>query len=84
MSSNGTRQVVVGATGEIGIEVVPDPVPGAGNALVRLLVAGICGSDVHAVHGRHPWVPRPYHPGHELVGVVEQAAPEWGSFPALA
>lgn len=73
MSSNGTRQVVVGATGEIGIEVVPDPVPGAGKALVRLLVAGICGSDVHAAHGRHPWVPRPYHPGHELVGVVERA-----------
>jgi 2-desacetyl-2-hydroxyethyl bacteriochlorophyllide A dehydrogenase len=50
-------------------------VPGAGEAVVRLVLAGICGSDVHAVHGRHPWVPRPYHPGHELVGVVDHAGP---------
>jgi len=81
MSSGGTRRVVVGATGEIRIEIVPDPVPGAGTALVRLLVAGICGSDVHAAHGRHPWVPRPYHPGHELVGVVEEAGSGTGMAP---
>jgi 2-desacetyl-2-hydroxyethyl bacteriochlorophyllide A dehydrogenase len=73
VGSSGTRQVVVDATGSIGIEVVPDPVAGTGEAVVRLLVAGICGSDVHAVHGRHPWVKRPYHPGHEIVGVVEAA-----------
>jgi 2-desacetyl-2-hydroxyethyl bacteriochlorophyllide A dehydrogenase len=71
VGSSETRQVVVDATGSIGIEVVPDPVAGTGEAVVRLLVAGICGSDVHAIHGRHPWVKRPYHPGHEIVGVVE-------------
>lgn len=32
--------------------------------------SGICGSDIHATHGRHPFVPLPYHPGHEVVGVV--------------
>lgn len=51
--------------------LVPNPLPGPGEAVVRLVAAGICGSDVHAVHGRHPWVKRPYHPGHELVGIVE-------------
>jgi len=71
VTRSGTRQVVVGETGTIGITVVPDPQAGPGEALVRLVAAGICGSDVHAVHGRHPWVKRPYHPGHELVGVVE-------------
>jgi 2-desacetyl-2-hydroxyethyl bacteriochlorophyllide A dehydrogenase len=71
VGSGETRQVVVDATGSIGIEVVPDPVAGTGEAVVRLLVSGICGSDVHAIHGRHPWVKRPYHPGHEIVGVVE-------------
>jgi 2-desacetyl-2-hydroxyethyl bacteriochlorophyllide A dehydrogenase len=35
-------------------------------------VAGICGSDTHAAHGRHPFVRLPYHPGHEVVGVVEE------------
>lgn len=66
-----TRRVVVEGDGTIALEVLPDPVPGPGEALVRMVAAGICGSDVHASHGRHPWVPRPYHPGHELVGVVE-------------
>lgn len=71
MSGSETRQVVVGETGGISIRFVPDPLPGPGETVVRLVVAGICGSDVHAVHGRHPWVKRPYHPGHELVGIVE-------------
>lgn len=75
MGSGETRQVVVDATGSIGIVVVPDPVAGPGEAVVGLLVAGICGSDVHAIHGRHPWVKRPYHPGHEIVGVVESVGP---------
>jgi 2-desacetyl-2-hydroxyethyl bacteriochlorophyllide A dehydrogenase len=71
VGSSETRQVVVDATGSIEIEVVAAPEAGAGEAVVRLLVCGICGSDVHAMHGRHPWVKRPYHPGHEIVGVVE-------------
>ena len=74
-----TRRVVVEANGEIALEVAPDPVPAHGEALVRLVASGICGSDVHAAHGRHPWVPRPYHPGHELVGVVEGVGPGVGA-----
>lgn len=73
MGNGGIRRVVVDPTGQIVVEAAPEPVPGAGEAVVRLVLGGICGSDVHAVHGRHPWVPRPYHPGHELVGVVERA-----------
>jgi 2-desacetyl-2-hydroxyethyl bacteriochlorophyllide A dehydrogenase len=67
------RRVVVSADG---IEVVraPVPEPGEGEVLVRSVVTGICGSDTHAAHGRHPFVPLPYHPGHEVVGVVERDA----------
>ena len=49
--------------------VVPRPQPH--EALVRSLVTGVCGSDTHAAHGRHPFIPIPYHPGHEVVGVIE-------------
>ena len=66
-----TRQVVVTAPLTVALETVPSPSPGAGEVLVRMRVAGICGSDVHAVHGRHPFIPLPYHPGHEVMGVVE-------------
>lgn len=71
MAPAGTRQVVVRARGVVDVETVPDPSPGPGEALVRMRAAGICGSDVHAAHGRHPFVPPPYHPGHEVIGIVE-------------
>jgi L-iditol 2-dehydrogenase len=63
------RRVVVT---EDGVEVaeVPTPVPGPGEILVRMEVAGVCGSDTHAVHGRHPFIVLPYAAGHEVSGVV--------------
>jgi 2-desacetyl-2-hydroxyethyl bacteriochlorophyllide A dehydrogenase len=65
------RRVVVTAPGVVEIELAERPVPGPGEALIRMRAAGICGSDVHAAHGRHPFVALPYHPGHEVVGTVE-------------
>ncbi|MGD0704907.1 MAG: alcohol dehydrogenase catalytic domain-containing protein [Trebonia sp.] len=64
------RQVVI-YPGQIAVEAADIPVPGPGEALVRTLVAGVCGSDLHAARGRHPFVALPYRPGHEVVGVVE-------------
>jgi 2-desacetyl-2-hydroxyethyl bacteriochlorophyllide A dehydrogenase len=56
-----------------GVEVSESvaPVPGSGEVLVRTVLAGICGSDVHAARGRHPNITLPYRPGHEVAGVVE-------------
>ena len=64
------RRVVV-YPGQIAVEQADIPVPGPNEALVRMLEAGICGSDLHAAHGRHPFVVLPYRPGHEVVGVIE-------------
>jgi alcohol dehydrogenase len=41
------------------------------DALVRVTRATICGSDLHAYHGRMPVVPN-FTLGHEAVGVVEE------------
>jgi 2-desacetyl-2-hydroxyethyl bacteriochlorophyllide A dehydrogenase len=65
------RHVVVTAPGVVEIAYAPAPVPGPGEALVRMRAVGICGSDLHAAHGRHPFVALPYRPGHEVVGTVE-------------
>jgi len=71
VSDSTNRYVVVPAPGVVEIEHTTTPVPGPGEVLIRMTVAGICGSDVHAAHGRHPFVALPYRPGHEVVGTVE-------------
>ncbi|WP_037065220.1 zinc-dependent alcohol dehydrogenase [Pseudonocardia acaciae] len=66
------RQVVVGADGSVRVERVAAPgEPGVGQARVLSRVVGICGSDLHARAGTHPFIELPYRPGHEVVGVVE-------------
>ncbi|MBC7725596.1 MAG: alcohol dehydrogenase catalytic domain-containing protein [Burkholderiaceae bacterium] len=65
------RRVVV-RVGEIVLEDAPKPVPLPGEVLVETRVTGVCGSDTHAAHGRHPFVPLPYYPGHEVVGIVRE------------
>ncbi|MGV0746354.1 zinc-dependent alcohol dehydrogenase [Mycolicibacterium sp. XJ870] len=65
------RRVVVNAIDDVDIEKIPQPEPAAGEARVRTTVVGICGSDLHAACGRHPFIELPYRPGHEAVGIVE-------------
>ncbi|HEV2751777.1 MAG TPA: alcohol dehydrogenase catalytic domain-containing protein [Gemmatimonadales bacterium] len=50
---------------------VPVPVPARGEALVRVLKAGICNTDVELTRGYYPFSGVP---GHEFVGVVENGA----------
>ena len=70
------RRVLVSAPGVIDIvaEALPDLLPH--EALVSLRVAGVCGSDLHGLHGSHPTMKPPYYPGHEVVGVVERVGAE--------
>lgn len=45
---------------------VPDPVLAPGHALVRVHRIGVCGTDLHAFHGRQPFFSYPRVLGHEL------------------
>ncbi len=47
------------------------PPPGPGEIAVRVHRAGICGSDMHILHGSNPFVVYPRVIGHEFAGVVE-------------
>lgn len=42
--------------GEIVVDSVPTPIPGPGQILVKTLVCGICGSDLHFRHHAHRFV----------------------------
>lgn len=65
------RRVVATALGTVTVTTVPAPQPGPGDVSVTIRFAGICGSDLHAVAGQHPWMTLPLPLGHEVVGVVD-------------
>ncbi|MHC9043254.1 zinc-dependent alcohol dehydrogenase [Microbacterium saperdae] len=66
------RRIVVNSIDDIRVEEIPAPAPQKGEVLVKSTVVGICGSDMHAAHGRHPFMSLPFWPGHEVVGVVTE------------
>ncbi|MBY0351147.1 alcohol dehydrogenase catalytic domain-containing protein [Tabrizicola sp.] len=63
------RAVRLQAVGRIEVVEVPTPAPGPGEILVRILAAGICGTDRHLFRGEFPCAP-PVTLGHEFCGEV--------------
>lgn len=49
---------------------IPVPKPGEGEALVKIMRIGICGSDIHVYHGTHPFTSYPITQGHEVSGEI--------------
>jgi len=64
------RAAVFQERGRIIVREVPKPVPRAGQALIRVTLTTICGTDVHILRGEYP-VKAGLIVGHEPVGVVE-------------
>jgi threonine dehydrogenase-like Zn-dependent dehydrogenase len=69
------RVLVFNGPWDLTVEDREDPVPGAGEVLVRVVATGICGSDLHGFTGengrRHPGQVM----GHETVGSVAAVGP---------
>ncbi len=62
------------------IEDCPLPALHPGEALVRVLASGVCGSDLHMWRGSVPVRKRPIILGHEIAGAVAACGPECGSW----
>lgn len=57
--------------GEVEVASVDEELaPGRGEALIAPERIGICGSDMHVLHGKHPFVKPPLVTGHEAVATV--------------
>jgi L-iditol 2-dehydrogenase len=69
------KQAIMTAPGQIEFREVPAPTAGPGQVLVRMKRIGVCGSDIHVFHGKHPYTSYPVVQGHEVSGVVEEAGP---------
>jgi L-iditol 2-dehydrogenase/threonine 3-dehydrogenase len=59
------------APGEIEFKDVQIPAAGKGQVQIRIQRIGVCGSDIHVFHGKHPFVSYPLIQGHEFSGVIE-------------
>ena len=64
------KALVYTATNEVVYREEPDPVAGPGEALIKVEASGICGSDMHAYHGKDPRRVPPLILGHEVAGTV--------------
>lgn len=69
------KAVKIEKPGQIEVVHVEKPLPGPGEALIRVVSAGICGSDIGAFRGTNGLVSYPRVIGHELAGIIE-AIPE--------
>ncbi|MDP6490581.1 MAG: alcohol dehydrogenase catalytic domain-containing protein [Kiritimatiellia bacterium] len=65
------RQAVMTAPGTIEFRDVDAPHPGPGQVRIRIERIGVCGSDIHVFHGKHPFVTYPLVQGHEYAGVID-------------
>ncbi len=64
------KQAVMTSPGHVEIRDVPVPAPRPSEILVRMKRMGVCGSDIHVYHGKHPLTPYPVVQGHEVSGIV--------------
>ena len=76
-ATDAIRRVVLGDDGAVRVETAAPPRPaGPSGVLLAPLRMGICGSDVHVLDRRHPFIAPPVVTGHEGVARVLATGPD--------
>jgi L-gulonate 5-dehydrogenase len=65
------KSLVVERPGSLRIETRAKPEPATGEVRIRVERAGICGSDIHILHGSNPFARYPRVIGHEFFGRID-------------
>jgi alcohol dehydrogenase len=68
------KALVFHEVNDIRVDEVPRPWAGVGEAVIRITLTTICGTDLHIVRGEYPVKPGLII-GHEPVGVIEELGP---------
>lgn len=68
------RANVFHGPGHFNLEEKPIPIPGYGEAVIRVRLTTICGTDIHIIKGEYPVKPG-LTIGHEAVGVIHELGP---------
>lgn len=72
IKSTKIKSIVVIKPGQLEIESRDIPIPKYDELRIKVMYAGICGSDVHILHGSNPFAKYPRVIGHEFLGVIDQ------------
>ena len=71
------KAIRVPQPGQLVLDEIPMPSAPAGDeVMIRICAAGICGSDIHILHGQNPFATFPRTLGHEVAGVIEAVGEE--------
>src|SRR6476469_572841 len=60
--------------GKFNLEAKPIPIPAYGEAVIKVRLTTICGTDIHIIKGEYPIKPG-LTIGHEAVGVIHELGP---------
>lgn len=74
------KQQLMIAPGEIIFRDVEVPPVKADQVKLKMMSIGICGSDIHVYHGKHPFTSYPVTQGHEVSGEVVEVGSEVTAF----
>lgn len=66
------KQAIMTEPGKIEFREVARPEPGSDAVLMQTRHIGVCGSDIHVYHGKHPYTSYPVVQGHEVAGIVAE------------
>lgn len=75
------KQAIMVNPGQIEFKQIEKPKPGLGEVLLKIQRIGVCGSDVHVFHGKHPYTPYPVVQGHEFSATVVELGPDVTEIP---
>lgn len=64
------QQIIMTEPGKIEYREAEVPGYSENQVLIKTLKIGICGSDIHVYHGKHPFTSYPIIQGHEIAGQV--------------
>ena len=67
LKENKMLQQVMTNPGEIIFREVPVPEVKENQVLVKIMNIGVCGSDIHVYHGKHPFTKYPVTQGHRFL-----------------
>ena len=74
------KAILLHGGSDLRYETVPDPVPRPHEVIVKVHACSICGSDLHAFHGKHPRLTFPRILGHEFAGEIVTAGKDVRNF----